>query len=276
MNKVSAIIVTYNRRNLVARAVGSVLAQQDCEIELIVVDDCSSDGSFDYVEEKYGQVATVLSTPQHSGYGGACNVGFRNSTGTFIALLGDDDYWVDPLKVSKQIKIAEQSETVGLVGSWWVELDAAGSKHPKQPIVPVGKYQLEGRMLISGGLICGSTALVRRSAWETVKGMDPKQPRGVDSDFFRRIVFAGYRPFVMRSFSTHVEIGHGLGRMTARDSTDSRKQHLLSQLRVIRKHFPLLLVHPKALLYQVLRLCRAGYRLVASSRIASNLRTGPR
>lgn len=270
MNTVSAIIATHNRRNLVGRAIQSVLAQRDCEIEIIVVDDCSSDGSLEYLKERFGGVATILSTRQNSGYGAACNIGFRHSTGAFLALLGDDDYWVDPDKISKQIKITEQSETIGVVGSWWVELGANGLEFPKKPSVPDCRYQLEGRMLLSGGLIGGSTALVRRSSWETVRGMDPNHPRGVDSDFFRRIVLAGFRPVVLQSFSTHVDVGHGLGRMTARDSADSHRQHLLAQLRIIRKHFPRFLIHPKALLYRILKSGREGFRLLTSIRVLPN------
>jgi glycosyltransferase involved in cell wall biosynthesis len=91
--KVSAIIPTYNRRKYVERAVESVLSQTVPVDEVIVVDDGSSDGTADLLEESYGSRIRVI-RQQNTGVAGARRTGILAASGEWIAFLDSDDAWM--------------------------------------------------------------------------------------------------------------------------------------------------------------------------------------
>lgn len=90
MQNVSVIIPVYNRAGMVGRAIDSVLAQQGAgDVEIIVIDDGSTDGSADVVRAKYPQVRVAVQS--NAGPSAARNHGIRMATGEFMAFLDSDD-----------------------------------------------------------------------------------------------------------------------------------------------------------------------------------------
>lgn len=104
---VSAIIITHNRLGLLKRAIDSVRNQTYPNIELLVVDDASSDGTKEYCEAKQ---IPFIHIPKHESRGGnhARNIGIQNTSGKYIALLDDDDYWL-PKKTELQVEELERT-----------------------------------------------------------------------------------------------------------------------------------------------------------------------
>lgn len=104
--RVSAIITTHNRLELLKRAIDSVLNQTYQDIECIVVSDNSTDGTDEYCRSLTG--ITYISIPAEESLGGnhARNVGIKASKGEYVAFLDDDDYWL-PEKIEKQVALAE-------------------------------------------------------------------------------------------------------------------------------------------------------------------------
>ncbi len=107
---VSVVIPTYNRVNFLKEAISSVLGQNYSEIELIVVDDGSSDGSEEWCKslnegsenERFRYVRIA-----HSGFPGLVrNVGIRMASGEYIAFLDSDDIWIEE-KIEEQINLME-------------------------------------------------------------------------------------------------------------------------------------------------------------------------
>jgi len=103
---VSVVIPNYNYANYVCNAVDSVLEQDYDQIEIIVVDDGSTDNSVE-VLKKYGSQITLIQS-SNSGAPTARNVGLNRAQGSYIAYLDADDYW-HPSKVSKQIALMKSS-----------------------------------------------------------------------------------------------------------------------------------------------------------------------
>jgi len=97
---VSVIIPTYNRAHLLHRAVDSVLCQTHAHLELLVVDDGSTDNTAQ-VLAGYGSSIRVI-TQANAGVSAARNTGIRESLGGFVALLDSDDTWT-PDKVGRQV-----------------------------------------------------------------------------------------------------------------------------------------------------------------------------
>src|SRR3989338_7042609 len=94
---VSVVISTYNRRAKLERAVASVLAQTLGNIEVIIVDNASTDGTQEAVKNMDDQRIRYIRNEANQGGPAARNTGIGNARAPYIALLDDDDEWM-PLK----------------------------------------------------------------------------------------------------------------------------------------------------------------------------------
>lgn len=106
MKLVSAIITTHNRKGLLRRAIESVLSQSYTNIECIVVDDSSNDGTA-LVCEEYPIQYIYIPPSESRGGNYARNKGIKAAKGEYVAFLDDDDYWL-PTKIEKQVKLIEE------------------------------------------------------------------------------------------------------------------------------------------------------------------------
>lgn len=102
MKKVSAVITTHNRLELLKRAIESVKSQTYTNIELIVVCDGSEDGTKEYCESIDDIIFIYIPKEKSKGGNYARNIGIKHSTGDYVALLDDDDYWL-PTKIAHQV-----------------------------------------------------------------------------------------------------------------------------------------------------------------------------
>lgn len=111
---VSAIITTHNRCDLLKRAIDAALAQTYRDIEVIVVDDASTDNTADVCRE-YGDKITYVHISKNESRGGnyARNLGIKVSHGKYCAFCDDDDFWL-PKKTEEQMCMFENSQ-YGLV-----------------------------------------------------------------------------------------------------------------------------------------------------------------
>lgn len=103
---VSVIIPTYNRIATIARAVDSVLGQTYRDIELIIADDGSSDGTCESLAT-YGDKVRIVKQP-NSGPSAARNLGARAARGEILSFLDSDDSWL-PDKIERQVEVLEKS-----------------------------------------------------------------------------------------------------------------------------------------------------------------------
>lgn len=105
--KVSCIITTYNRPELLVDAIDSVLRQSLPPDEIIVVDDNSSVSYADVIEKYQGQVQFVKTSEGKKGVSAARNTGIELATGDVIAFLDDDDLWLER-KVEFQVAALQE------------------------------------------------------------------------------------------------------------------------------------------------------------------------
>ena len=106
---VSVVIPTYNRANIVTKAVDSILAQTYTDYEIIVVDDGSVDDTRE-VLARYGDRIRYI-FQQNSGVSAARNAGILSAMGRWITFLDSDDEWL-PTKLEKQIQIATNNPSI--------------------------------------------------------------------------------------------------------------------------------------------------------------------
>lgn len=95
---VSVVIPTYNRKDIIHRAIDSCLAQTYPNIEIVICDDRSEDDTVDYLKERYKDKCNIFycSTPiGKKGANAARNEGIRKARGKYIAFLDSDDYLLE-------------------------------------------------------------------------------------------------------------------------------------------------------------------------------------
>lgn len=88
---VSFVIAAYNAAPTIGRAVASALAQENCAVEVIVIDDMSRDSTADVVKDLGDDRVRLIALQENKGPGGARNAGLRNARGRWIAILDADD-----------------------------------------------------------------------------------------------------------------------------------------------------------------------------------------
>lgn len=177
---VSVILPVYNGEKFVGRAIESVLDQTYEGLELIVVDDGSSDNSLDVVQS-YTDSRLKLFKKTNGGPASARNFGIKHSFGEFIALIDQDDLWY-PEKLEKQIILLSQNSKLGMVycDALSVYEDGSGptSKWSELHVPQTGKVFID---LYQGNFILSSSAIFRKSLIHKIGLVDEdKKYFGVD------------------------------------------------------------------------------------------------
>lgn len=195
MTLVSVVIPTFNRRDFVVSAVNSVLAQTYQPIEIVVVDDGSSDGTVDALHEAFGNRVRVVALPQNLGRSTARNKGWELAQGELVAFLDADDIWL-PEKIAKQVP-AFADPRVSLVHTWAGKIDVNGNALEAESAQMAREFAIAlKRGYDYGGItetwcrLYTSAAMVRRSALST-GGFDPGISSFEDWDVLWRIARDG-------------------------------------------------------------------------------------
>jgi len=181
---VSVILPVYQGEAFIARAVASVLGQSHGSLELIVVDDGSTDGTLERLREIEDPRLKVLPV-DNGGVARARNLGMAKSRGEYLAFLDADDLW-HPDYLRKVLATAQRSgEPSCLVYSWYYAVDdrerLVNLSHP---------YTVSGiifeAVLRHEGILLPSTTLIHRRVYEEVGGF-PIDCYHEDRAFFIRV-----------------------------------------------------------------------------------------
>ncbi|MGZ3853115.1 MAG: glycosyltransferase family 2 protein [Flavisolibacter sp.] len=187
---ISVIIPTFNRRTFIVEAVESVLAQEIDDLEIIVIDDGSTDGTNNALKPYLKAIRYIYQN--NRGVSAARNRGIRESRGELLAFLDSDDLW-SPEKLKAQIDKARSEDVLCFEGvEWfvdqeedqvflnqcesvmWPRCDTSG--YVIDPILDVA----EGRYLHLGTLLCS------KSTFLEVGFFDEGLCFGEDEDWFSR------------------------------------------------------------------------------------------
>ena len=179
---VSVVIPVYNGERFIGRTLASALAQTYHPLEIIVVDDGSTDRTADLIEAAVIRDSRIQAfRTQNCGVAAARNFGISQAHGNLIALLDADDLW-HPEKIARQVKVMQASSPeVGLVYCWSIAIDENDFVIP-----PVrNKIAVEGYVtteLAKGNFIeSSSSSLIKRSYIDAIGGYDPSlKPHGAE------------------------------------------------------------------------------------------------
>jgi glycosyltransferase involved in cell wall biosynthesis len=180
---VSVVISNYNYARFLPAALDSVLSQTHQELEVIVVDDGSSDESRE-VLARYGNRIRLI-CQDNAGVSAARNAGILASRGEAVAFLDSDDVW-DHVKIAEQVARLTIAR-LGLVYCGIEYIDEQGGS------LGFDVEGVEGRILVPHGLLrarsvrAGSSAVVRRNCFDSCGLFDAHLSTSADWDMWRRI-----------------------------------------------------------------------------------------
>lgn len=152
--KVSVVVCTYNQRDLLPHALNSILAQKtDFKFEIILADDCSSDGTRDVCREyayRYPDKIRALLNESNKGIVGNYYDAIEAASGEYIADLAGDDVWTDCEKLQRQVDILDSDSSIALTHAAWRYLLPDGRmERPKGFARPAGRCIIEGHKLLN-------------------------------------------------------------------------------------------------------------------------------
>src|SRR5690554_535054 len=126
---VSVIVLTYNHAAFIERCLTSILDQEtNFDFEIIVSDDASTDNTVDKTKKISRAASWIRDTVNEKNLGPARNfeTALSRSRGKFIAFCEGDDYWCDPLKLDKQVRILQNDSSASLVYANYGKVDESG------------------------------------------------------------------------------------------------------------------------------------------------------
>jgi len=112
---VSVIIPAYNAQDVIAECLESVLKQDYSNFEIIIIDDCSLDNTFEFATAKYPS-ARIIKTKKNTGFAASANLGIKNSDGEIVILLNMDTI-VMAGWIKSMVRRLIEDRDIGLVGS---------------------------------------------------------------------------------------------------------------------------------------------------------------
>jgi len=180
---ISVVIPTYNRWNLLNRALSSVVNQTYPAHQIIVVDDGSDEFVSDSLRHSFPRVQFLRQ--ENKGVASARNLGIKQSTGEWIALLDSDDEW-EPTKLDKQLAFIENFPELRAIhtGERWIR----NGNEVTPPAYLDKSSDLLWERSLRHCLICPSSVLIHRSVFETVGLFDEKLTVCEDYDFWLRLL----------------------------------------------------------------------------------------
>ncbi len=184
---ISVIIPTYNCEQYIAQAIESVLAQKDCEYEIIVIDDGSTDRTGDILEPYNQEIRYIKQKNQ--GVAAARNRGIAEAKGELIAFLDADDYFL-PGKLAAQSAIFAKRPNLGIVNSGWLRVSSQGEK-----LLEVRPWEKSPQLNLEDWLqwrpVLPSAMMFRREWLEYVGGFDARFPPAEDTELVLRLAYMG-------------------------------------------------------------------------------------
>lgn len=190
--KVTVLLPAYNGGELLRAAIDSVLAQTYEDFELLVVDDCSSDGSDRLVAGYRDPRVRLLRNEENLGQIATLNRGLEHARGEYVARLDQDDACM-PERLERQVAVLDAEPMIGVVGSFMDVHDDDGHVvwRARRRVDDAADFAF---LALANLLpVAHPTVLFRRAVALELGGYDGSIRFAEDQDLWRRFALAGYR-----------------------------------------------------------------------------------
>ena len=227
---VSVVIPVFNGAPFVAKAVASVRAQGHGDVEILVVDDGSTDGTQEVLKHLEQSEAIRWFQRSHGGPARSRNFGIEAARGQYIALLDCDDVWL-PGKLEAQLAIMRTRPEVGLVHT---DFDVRFEDGTLEERVTARSGREPMVQAFAGGHVAlPSTLLIRKSVLDQVGRLDPELYGSEDSDLTIRLFRVTSFECIDQVLVTKLQRGHGYRDMAFDEQT--HRERVLASLQLLAR-----------------------------------------
>jgi glycosyltransferase involved in cell wall biosynthesis len=189
---VSVVVPAYNVEAYIADTLESVRTQRWPNLQVIVVDDGSTDATAEAIRPFLEDTRFHYIHQPNAGVAAAQNTGIRAATGKFVALLGGDDLWL-PEKIDRQVRIAVERPEAGLVFTNAVLFDDDGDVREYYPACyRYPEADLLEQLLVENPL-CAGTVMIRTELLRKHGAFDQRLPVAEDYELWIRLAMAGVK-----------------------------------------------------------------------------------
>jgi glycosyltransferase involved in cell wall biosynthesis len=205
---VSVVMPTFNRANLLHNVIASILEQDFRDLELLIVDDCSTDQTEQVIralQEQDGRLR-YHKLPENKGIGYARQAGLENVSGKYIALADSDDLWIAG-KLKTQVDVLEGHPEIDILFGDYLDINhlthseidgfwhtASGMKHLKTRPIQDHLYLIESGVetgILVADFIAVPTMIIRSTIFNTIGGFNVKLLSAADLEFGFRAAVLG-------------------------------------------------------------------------------------
>ena len=198
--RVSVVMAAYNHRAFVGECVRSVLEQDFTDLEFLITDDGSSDGTPDVIAQFSDPRIHLERFARNQGACRAINAAIRRARGEYIAVINSDDLYL-PHKLMRQVQHLDSNPGIGAVFTWPRFIDEHGAKVPGGPM----QVMLQGNrspaewvrfFFFQGNCLCHPSVLIRRECYTRLGLYDVRFRQLPDFHMWIRLLGA-YRFHIM-------------------------------------------------------------------------------
>ncbi len=183
---VSIVMPVYNGISFLQKAIESILSQTYTHFELIIVNDCSTDGTLEYLYGLNDERIILVNLEKNVGVTGALQVGMNRVKGEYVARLDADDI-AYPLRLEKQVSFMQQHPHVGLLGSFADTISMDGSLLTDGKRVEKSDIDLRWDLLFKNPFI--HSTIMFRAKLITDFGLGYNLPHAEDYDLWARLSY---------------------------------------------------------------------------------------
>ena len=224
--KVSIVTVVYNNRDTIAQAIESVRSQRHADVELIVVDGASSDGTRDVLAQYASKITVLVSEPDRGIYD-ALNKGIGLATGDIIGFLHSDDLLADREAITRVVACMKDSTVDAVFG----DLVYVRQEDTARVVRTWRAGAFNRTSLARGWMPPHPTFYARRSVYERLGNFDTTFRIAADYDCMLRFLKAGIRVRYIPHLQVRMRVGGASNRSLANIVRKSRED-----FRVLRKN----------------------------------------
>jgi glycosyltransferase involved in cell wall biosynthesis len=220
---VTIAVPSFNQGRYLDQALASIF-EQDVPVEVFVMDGGSTDGSVDIIRKWEHRLAGWRSH-RDDGQAAAINEGIARGSAPYVAFLNSDDlYLAGGLNHMLRALAHEVPDAPAVYGRAWNIVEKSGKRYPVW-VEPFSERRLATRCIISQ-----PATLIRRSAWDTVGGVDPDLHMVMDYDLWWRL-FKAFGPLHFLPEFVAVNREHEMTK-----TRTLRRLHYSEAIRIVRKH----------------------------------------